>query len=334
MSDFAKRSHQARIKRSPLRSYHAAQQGRNTFRTLFKGGVVIGILCLSFLCSCFLIGWFFLHTSTIHGSEPVGIVLLTGPKDSVRRSVTVLWMDPGDNMLTLFSYPDSIQVRTPSEGEYSISSLYGLLALDHQPVQTYLRVMLRNIHINVSGVVIRNAAAPNTKTIANFLKDSLIDTSESSSLSLADRFRLWWFVAFRSPQIRQTTITDVTQNPRVFDDETYDAFVQKNVSNLSVRKENETVSVVNASGTARLATTVGRVLTTEGINVISLGDTPILLDHARLVLSSQSLIASHTVDMLSRSIDARVDIDPQTAAQYRSDIVLFLSTKEAADFSP
>lgn len=335
MHDFAHRGPQPRSKVSPLSTYQKSQQDQLLFRLLRKLGLAAIVLGISLSLSLVIVVVAIFQLATWKANLPIGLALLTGEKNQIRRDTTLLWVDPTDQKITLLTLPSSELIRTPSSGQYSLSSLYGLYALDHQPIKKYLQTLVRNIRIDTTGIVVADTATPTTDTASRILRQSMLDPSVISSLSFPDRFSLWWYLRFHSGEIEKLDMpANLASRTDAFDDVTYDKFVQKNFVNSAVKKEAVTVAIINASGQARLASTVGRLFSALGLNIISVGDTPSIMQHGRIVIASSRGETSPTLDILRRYIDARLDVDNNTAAEYRADIVVFLSTQEAADFTP
>ena len=118
------------------------------------------------------------------------------------------------------------------------------------------------------------------------------------------------------------------------DDGAYDTFVQKNFQNLAVKREGLSVAVVNASSRAHIASTAGRVFSILGVNILSISDTPNIQEKGSIVVSDGKLMKSATVTMLARYLGNTIKIAPQTTAEYRSDIVVFLGKTESLSFTP
>lgn len=321
---------------SPFTVYKQQQQRKALSVWMQKALIALSFVGISLGLSCALLAFFFLHTSSWRGNTPLGIVVLTSDKNQILKDTNIIWIDPGLKEMSLLSIPGNLHVHTKQSGAYTLTALYGLYALDHETPAQFLKTFVRNVRIDSSFLVIgEGKKAPTSGTLRSFLLSTIFDTRGTYAFSFADRFALFWYALFGNARSVPLSFPQVvTTSEQGLDDLAYDTFVQKNFQNTKVKQEGLALSVVNASSQSRLASTVGRLFTVLGLNILSVSDTPNGRDEGVIVVRDGKLMSSSTVQMLMRYIGSDVKVSPETATEYRSDIVVFLGKKEATEFTP
>jgi len=146
---------------------------------------------------------------------------------------------------------------------------------------------------------------------------------------------LLWYVWFSGASVKRLEFpVSVAASSQGLDDLSYDTFLQKNFLNVSLKKEAFSIAVVNASSQSRLASTLGRMFTAFGLNILSVSDTPNAQELGSIQVNSGQIMSSETVGVLGRYITGPVQVNPTVTSEYRADIVVFLGKKEAANFIP
>lgn len=336
MKDFARFSVHRKVKHSPFAHLQHENKQRVAGRVFQKVFISALVIFLSVITSLACVTFGLLQFASWKRDRALGTVILTGPSDTVRKTVTVVWSDPQHKTIQLLSFPDSVYVRTPSSGMYSMSSLYGLFALERKEVTSYLRALARNIRIDVSGVTVVDTPPPEPSQVRSLMRRFVFDRTATSSLSFANRVALWWYAQFEAKEIIAVSLPEALRqsNENVLDDPTYDAFVAKKFVDASLQAQPATVALVNASNKAKLASTVGRLFTALGMNVVSLTDVGTQMSQNRIAVANSTVLKSQSLEIITRYIDGKPEVDAQTVAEYRADIVIFLGTPVLEDFTP
>jgi hypothetical protein len=341
MHDFARSVKVRPSSRSPFKAYTRQQEGKVTLAWVQKTAIAFGAVLVSFSVALFLLAFFFLSTATWKGDRPLGIAVLTGKHDSIRKEISLVWIDPHENTVTLVPLPSNLQVQTAGSGLYSTSSLYGLYALDHQPVHRFLLTLARNTRIDVESLLIEDVSPPTDRSLPLFFTHALLDPKGQHSVGFADMFSVWWYVVTHHPSVKTVAIPDtlIQKNQTsdgksyVFDDLEYDRFVEKRFFNTNIQKEALSVAVVNASGVPRVASSVGRLFSILGINILSVTDVPTAQTSGRIGVAKQEQVKSVTVKLIERYMQMKAVVDPSLSQEYRSDVVVFLGGEQAKDLT-
>lgn len=337
MPDFARTSTKATgFSRSPFASFKQQQRFASLGRILKKSLIGFSLLSLSLLLSVAIISFIFLRLANWQRKGTTGVAFLTSEKSQVLKQTTVLWVDPEKNEISILDLPGDFSVHTPGSVAYSLKALYGLYAINHATPTDFQKALARNIRIDVPFFMVREGKlAPNEMGLRRYVAGLLFDTKDISLFSLADRFALLWYVWFSGAGVKRLELPpSIASSPQGFDDLSYDTFLQKNFLNVSLKKEALSIAVVNASTQSRLASTLGRMLTAFGLNILSVSDTPNAQDLGSIQVNSGQIMSSETVSVLGRYITGPVVVNPTTTSEYRADIVVFLGKKEASNFIP
>lgn len=337
MHDFAKTTRKRPgFAVSPFTVYKQQQQRRAFSTVLQKVGIALGLIVGSLFLSLGLLSFYFLHTTSWKGQTPIGIVVLTSDAGQILKDTNVVWIDPQAKEISLLTIPGNLRVHTKQAGSYTLAALYGLHVLDHDTPQQFLKAFVRNIRIDSPFLIIREGKkAPTVGTLRSFLLSSIFDASGTYAFPFADRFAIFWYALFGSARSVPVSFpASVLSSEQGLDDLAYDAFIEKNFQNTQVKQEGLSLAVVNASAQSRLASTVGRLFSVLGLNILSVSDTPNTQDAGSIVVRDGKLMRSSTVTMLSRYIGSAIKVSPDTANEYRADVVVFLGKKEASEFIP
>lgn len=337
MPDFARTgSKTTGFKRSPFASFKERQKFAVLVLAAKKIGLGLALFFVSFFLSLALVSFLFLHFAKWHQTGPLGVVFLTSEESQILKQTTVMWVDPEKREISLLGFPGDLSVHTPGGTSYSLKAVYGLYALDHKSPEEFLKALVRNIRIDTQFFIVREGKRPPTETTLRWYVSSLIfENKDSSFFPIADRFALLWYVWFGGAKVVHSELpSSVASSENGLDNLDYDSFIQKRFLNVDVKKDGYSVAVVNASAQSRLASTLGRLFTAFGFNVLSVSDTPNILEQGRVVVKDGRLIGSETVSVLKRYISGEVQVSASVTNEYRSDIVVFLGKKEAADFIP
>ncbi len=337
MHDFARASKKRLgFSTSPFTVYRQQQQWR-VFGVFFqKILVVLFFLGASLFLSLGFLSFYFLHTASWRGNTPIGIAILTSDKSQILKDTNIVWIDPSAKEMSLFSIPGNVSVHTTQSGAYTLTALYGLYALDHETPDQFLKAFVRNVRIDVPFLIVREGKkAPTVGTLRGFLLSTLFDTNGTYAFPFADRFAVFWYALFGSARsVSLPFPQSVATSDQGLDDINYDKFVEKNFQDTGVKQEGLSVAIVNASQQRGLASTMGRLFSVLGLNILSISDTPNLQDQGSIVVSSGKLVGSSTVVMLTRFVGSKVKVAPEIVSEYRSDIVVFLGKTESAVFTP
>lgn len=337
MPDFAKiGAKRLAPKRSAFTSFREQQKFHANFLVFKKIFWSLILVMLCFVISLAVVSYVFLRVSRWQQKNPIGIVFLTSPKDQVLKQTTLLWVNPEKNEINLMDFPGDLSVHTSGSVVYSLKALYGLSAINHLTPADFLKVLVRNIRVDVPYFIVREGQPLPTQT--NLRKISLgllLANSSPSAFPFADRFALFWYVWFSGVKVNKLEFPNsVATSTLGFDDLDYDVFVQKHFLNLELKKEGLSVALVNASAQSKLASTCGRLFTGLGLNVLSVSDTPNTQDEGTIYVNSGHLIDTGTVNMLHRYISGAIKVDTTITNEYRSDVVIFLGKNEAVNFRP
>ncbi len=337
MPDFARTGVKtAGFSRSPFASFKQKQSLNAFGKALKKFLVALSLLVISLVLSAAIVSFIFLRLADWQRKGTTGIAFLTSEAGQVLKTLTVLWVDPDKNEITLMPIPGELTVHTPGSVSYSLKALYGLYAINHASPADFQKALARNIRIDLPFFIVREGnKAPSESGLRRYVASLLFETKDVSLFSLSDRFALFWYVWFSGAKVSPTEFPQhITSSPDGLDDLSYDTFLQKNFLNVSLKKEGYSVAVVNASSQSRLASTLGRMFTAFGLNILSVSDTPNTQELGSVVVSSGDLISSETVNVLSRYISGPIQVNVGATSEYRADIVVFLGKKEAENFIP
>lgn len=337
MQDFAKTTkRRPGFSVSPFASYQRKQQQRAFLTVAQKALFVFLSMATSLFLSLGILSFFFLRTASWQRTTPVSMAVLTSDQGQILKDTHIVRIDPSSKELSLLSIPSTLSVHTAQSGNYSLAALYGLYALDHETPEQFLKAFVRNVRIDTPFLVIREGRrAPTVGTLRGFLLSLVFDTKGTYVLPFADRVAVFWYALFGNARSVDIPFPQsVVASEFGLDDSAYDTFVQKNFQNTGVKKEGLSVAVVNASSITRLASTMGRLFSIFGCNILSISDTPNTQDEGVIVVADGKYMNSETVRMLSRYIGDNVKVIPETTAEYRADIVVFLGKTEATEFTP
>lgn len=324
------------FRRSPFTVFKETQQISLLLQTGKKVGISLAILSLCFLLSLGLISFFFLRVSNWQQKGTTGIAFLTSVKGQVLKETTIVWVDPEKKEIVLMTLPGDLPVHTAGTSVYSLKALYGLYAINHASAKQFQKALARNIRIDTPFFIVREGEAPPSETgLKTYVGKLMLDAKNLSLFPLADRFSLLWYVWFSGAKIiRLEFPSTITQSTQGLDDLSYDAFVTHNFLNVGLKNEGLSLAVVNASAQARLASTVGRLFSAFGFNVLSVSDTPNIQDLGSIFVRDGRLMESETASVLARYISGPLKVNNNITNEYRADIVVFLGKQEATEFIP
>lgn len=295
------------------------------------------LIAISLLLSLAIVSYLFLRVAGWSQRGDTGIAILTSEKDQILKETTILWVQTDKKEITLLSIPGDMPVHAKGTGStYSLKALYGLHALNRETPANFQKSLVRNIKIDVPFFIVREGSSPPGETDLRELTLGLLFEMRSPSLfPLADRFALLWSIWFGGMKITKLPFPQsVIDSPEGLDDVSYDNFLKKHFFNVSLKKEGYSIAVVNASAQTRLASTVGRLLTAFGLNVLSVSDTPNTIESGSILLREHQLLNSKTVEVIKRYISGSILVNEKLSDEYRADIVLMLGKREATDFAP
>lgn len=337
MPDFARTSTKATgFSRSPFSSFKQQQRFANLARILKKILIGFAFLTCSLFLSVAIISFIFLRLANWQRKGTTSVAFLTSEKSQVLKQTTVLWVDPEKNEISILDLPGDLSVHTPGSVAYSLKALYGLYAINHALPADFQKALARNIRIDVPFFMVREGkTSPSEMGLRRYVLGILLDNKNPSLFPLADRFALLWYVWFSGASVKRLELPpSIVASPQGLDELSYDTFLQKNFLNVNLKKEALSIAVVNASSQSRLASTLGRMFTAFGLNILSVSDTPNVQDLGSIQVNSGQLMSSETVGVLGRYITGPVQVNPTTTSEYRADIVVFLGKKEAENFIP
>lgn len=338
MQDFARfeAKRVSRFRLSPLQSFKKQQKQRGWFFVVRKVFVILFCCLASLTLSITLISWRLLASASWKRDEAIGVVVHVSPVGQILKETQIVWFDPLARQVTLLNLPGSLPVRTKSPGNYTLSSLFGLSSLEQNDLWAYLQVLVRNTRIGIASLIFKEGvAAPNPETLKKFFVLSLLNGKTTWSATFSDRFAYIWFLVFTNPLIKELKLPQsILTSDAGLDDIAYDAFVAKNFPLVAVAKENLSLAVVNVSGVSKLASTVGRIFSVLGVNVLWVGDSPNLETKTTLMVKNQEVLNSKTVSLILRYLQVTPQILPEITKEYRADIVLFMGKADASSFTP
>lgn len=158
-----------------------------------------------------------------------------------------------------------------------------------------------------------------------------------TNFSFLDMYKIWSSIKnIRSDKIEildlddrlvlnDDTLADGTEIKKI-DIDRFDALISDKFEDQSIRSENVTAEVNNASGKDRLASQFARLLRMRGINVIqrSTGQT-IRTDGCTIEVAQKGIADSDTVSFLRQAYGCKVN--PTAALQLTSDIKIMLGNE-------
>ena len=287
------------------------------------------------------------------GVGQYGILVVTNHPNQSAKSLSLLIVRGKENTATLMPLPDTLLVETlRGYGLYKASSLFGLADLEKLPPSFVEQTLGFQFGVNVQDFIEvspqlsqQSGQSMTPSALQHMFAQSLLFRLPSS-LSYADRYRLWkFFGAMRKDQLgiidvlSSSLVKPLDQHPkdeRPKDEILYvpdflklDALIGSLFADPDVRKENKAIGVVNTTNETHLATRVARALNLMGYNVINIAQTPNALGKTRLDLEQEGLFPTKTVQALQDFFHfgkEEVTVSRQHALEYRADIVLFLGT--------
>ena len=283
------------------------------------------------------------------GVGQYGILVVTDHPNQSAKSLALLIVRGKENTATLLPLPDTLLIETlRGYGLYKASSLFGLADLEKLPPTFVTQTLGFQFGVIVQDLieVKPQINQPMTPSVLQQMFAQSLLFRLPSSLSYADRYRLWkFFGAMRKDQLgiidtlSSSLIKPVDQHTKdekskdeilyVPDFLKLDAFVGSLFADPDIRKENKAIGVVNTTGEAHLATRVARALNLMGFNVVNIAQTPNELEKTRLDLEQKELLLTKTAQTVQDFFHLGTKestVNRQHAVEYRADIVLFLGT--------
>lgn len=321
--------------RSPFNAFKQEQKVSKFGQVLKKVFLSLTLVLASLLLSIAIVSFVFLRIANWQRKGNIGIAFLSSPAGEVLKKTTILWVNPENNEIVLMDFPGELTVHTPGSVSYSLKALYGLYAINHATPQDFQKALVRNIKINTPFFIAREGKSnPSEHGLRRYTFELLFETSDASNMPLSDRFALLWYVWFSGANLTKLEFPESLISSGGLDSVNYDNFLMKNFLDVGLKKEGYSIAVVNASAQSRLASTVGRIFTAFGMNVLSVSDTPNVAESGAVVVSSGELINSETVKVLGRYVSEKVQVNPSLTNEYRADVVVILGKKEAGIYIP
>lgn len=298
------------------------------------------VIVVPFLVSCIVSAQYLLHSSSIPSDRPYGVVIASGDPSLPTKHIALVYFDPNHALTKVVNIPDQTIVETSVYGSYPISALYGLYALDHKPVDVFLRTIIRTFGVDVGALIISSSNKAVTAQSLPSILWQTVKNQNQTSLSFTDRFTLWWNISHQS--IQDVPIpSEVIMIQHVLSKEVvipvlpdFDSWIVKTFPHNDIEKEALTIAIVNASGTQRLASIAGREFLNMGMNVLSIGDLSPLIERGKLIVASNTIGNSHTAALVQKITGLSATVDSYQAQQGRADIVVFLGKQEVLNISP
>lgn len=115
-----------------------------------------------------------------------------------------------------------------------------------------------------------------------------------------------------------------------------DSIISEEFSNPALKKNKETIAIVNTTKEGRLGTRVARSLSVMGMDVIRVTDAQQPIQETRLAYA-KDIHASESIAHILRDLfllkKEHLHVDEQVTNEYRSDYVLFLGEDAAKMFA-
>ncbi|HSW89556.1 MAG TPA: hypothetical protein VLH19_01660 [Patescibacteria group bacterium] len=325
--------------------FHNARKPQPKKNTgLARIGLFFMILIFVTICSLVITCILLLRISSWRRDRPLGILVVSPTQEkSIRTHLGLLWIDPLTHKMTLVDIPDSMAVETIAYGTHTADTLYGIFSIDHKSVTVFAKALSFAFGIDLRAVLVYEHPIKLTDLNEWTFWNAAFFRSPRASLRFPELFSVFWFTHSLGSSERETLALPERlfslqqsdgQQIMVADKVSLDRFMSKTFANPAIVTENVSLSVINSSGLAHTGALFGRFFTTNGCFLLSVDDTSEVKDDSQLLISSEKLRSTKTVEFLEYYLQTKATVDANTTAGYRSDAVVFIGKKQAMEITP
>ena len=296
--------------------------------------VPVTIFLFSLFCAIFLVA----KQSTWDTDLQQSFVIISGQEGSAQQSVTLVTLKGKEESVSVLPVPDDVMIEAiDGYGRYRASALEGLRVLEKKSSELLTQSLAFQFGIHTTDVIwIPNS--PSSRENRAWIQDVGKRTAflqAQSTLGVVDRLKLYLYIS-KIPKEKWSIVnlnsSDMVKKNEAgigseLDISVFDPMASDVFADLALRQGLQTVAIVNASQEQKVATKVGRALSTMGMDVISVTSISESKEKTQLLVADTSAFKSRSTQVMKSLFEltnGQVIQDAQTTLQYRADLVLIV----------
>lgn len=259
-------------------------------------------------------------------------------KNPTKASVTMMWINEKKKEVSVVDFPSGLEYRSPTVGSYPISSMFA--AYDHNGVsqktmQTelsiFLRTRIQNLFITSSKV------ESNRVSLTRAILSSCLHR-ERVHPTLSDCVNLIGILASPAYSLRDVEYPSQTLKEKDsvglqrLDRAAYGRWLSDHFS-YSFGFDNQTLTVVNASGIPGVAKQASIIFKDLGFSVLSVTDASELSDDGKLLAQNMEVADERLLSFISTFFDVDLEVSSEKVAPFRTQMVFILGKKQVNFFT-
>jgi hypothetical protein len=317
--------------------HHVRIQSTAKTPPYFMKGVFLGAMSFGLL----FILWLLLSLLGGKGEDtPYAYSFISRPASpSPMSTVTFVWVNEKKKELSVVTFPPELEYRSPSAGSYPMSSMF--TAYEHNQVakktiQTELSIFLRT---RIQDIFVSNNAISSSRLSIGSSALSACTHRGRINPSPKDCFSLLGILASPAYVVRQVEFPRQTLGVKDsvglqrLDRPGYARWLSDHFS-YSFGFDNQTLTVVNASGVPGIAKQASVIFKDLGFSVLSDTDTQELVENGKLFIRDERVADEHLLDLFSSFFNIEREMNAQKVSPFRTQMVFVLGKKQVTFFTP
>lgn len=296
--------------------------------------VPVTVLLFSLFCAVFLL----LKQSKWDTDKQQSFVIVSGETGSAQHSITLVVLKGKEESVSMLPVPDEVMVEAiDGYGRYRASALEGLRILEKKSSDLLTQSLAFQFGIQTTDVI-WVSKTPTSREDRIWIQEIAKQTAflrTHSTLGVVDRAKLYLYISKIPKQkwnIVNLNSSDMVKKNEAgigseLDVSVFDPVASEVFADLALRQGMQTVAIVNASQEQKVATKVGRALSTMGMDVISVTSITDSKEKTQLLATDQSALKSRSAQVMKNLFQlpgGQVAQDAQMTVQYRADLVLII----------